>query len=86
MRSFALSGNGVDIGAVYQAIMALSSDLRGLRAEMNMRFERLGTELQAEIAEVRDMLRDYHGSVVGHGILLTEHDERLTRLEQAREP
>ena len=88
-----VSGNGADIGAVYQAIIALSTDMRAMRSEMNARFGAAETELRgvraelkAEIADLRQTLREYHGAVVGHGILLTEHDGRITRLEQGAQP
>ncbi len=82
-----MSGNGADLGAIYQAIIAISNELRSFKAEMGafkveMRAE--FREVRAEIAELRQTVRDYHGSVIGHGVLITELDERVTRLEQSR--
>lgn len=98
-----MSGNGVDLGAIYQAILAVAADARAFRAEVKAEFAsvraeiaNVRTDLRAEIASVRTDLRAeiddlrqavnaYHGSVVGHGVLISELDERVSRLER-REP
>ena len=38
--------------------------------------------LRAEVSTLREEVAAYHGSVVGHGILITELDTRLHRVEQ----
>ena len=92
-----MSGNGVDLGAIYQAIIALSENMNRLEQRMERRFDdglsRLRKDLGGEIADLhhdvsglRQEVRDYHGAVVGHGIMLTEHDERITKLEQTSRP
>lgn len=38
--------------------------------------------LKREAASLRQAITDYHGSVLGHGVLLTELEERLARVER----
>jgi chromosome segregation ATPase len=71
---------------------ALSAEIAALRADQNRRLDEQGRRLDeqgrrlegviSEIASLREALDQYHGSVMAHGMLLTEHDERLRRLEQ----
>ena len=37
---------------------------------------------KADLAGLRQTVIDYHHAVVGHGILISEHDERLGRIER----
>lgn len=38
--------------------------------------------VRRETASLRQAITDYHGSVLGHGVLLTELEERLARVER----
>lgn len=38
--------------------------------------------LKREAASLRQALTEYHGSVLGHGVLISELDERLGRVER----
>ena len=87
-----MSENGVDLGAIYGAIIAISNDLKSFKAEMHSFKAEIQAEFRAvhseisdlrhSVGELRTALNDYHGSVIGHGVLITELDERVTRLEQ----
>jgi hypothetical protein len=44
------------------------------------------TDLRADGAALRGAAAAYHGSVVSHGVLIGELDERMVRLEQRSEP
>ncbi len=68
-----MSGNGVDLAAIYGAIIAL-----------DRKVERKFADQGLEIARLRADVAAYHASVVGHGILISELDERLRRIEQDR--
>jgi hypothetical protein len=72
-------------GEVRSEIAGLRGDIAALRADHGRRLDRLETGLNqvvSDVAGLRDAVTQYHGSVMGHGILLTEHDERLRRVEQ----
>ena len=90
-----MSGNGVDIAAVYQLLSEVAktvvrhdeqfarvfAKMDGMAADMATK-----AELRAvvdDLAALRQEVRGYHASVVGHGITLTDHEERLDRLEHA---
>ena len=77
-----MSGNGADLGAIYQAILAVAADVRSFRAEVKTEFG----NVRAEMADLRQAVADYHGAVIGHGVLIGELDERVRQLEQQREP
>ncbi len=73
-----MSGNGVDLGAIYQSIVALD-------VKMDRKFEgveRRLSGLSSDVAGLRQALTEYHSSVLGHGILISELEERLRRVEQ----
>lgn len=35
-----------------------------------------------DLARLREVLVDYHSAVIGHGVLISELDDRLRRVEQ----
>ncbi len=76
----------MDLGAIYQAILAVAADVRSFRAEVKAEFGNVRAEMRAEMADLRQAVADYHGAVIGHGVLIGELDERVRRLEQDREP
>ena len=39
-------------------------------------------ETREQIVGLRRAVIEYHSSVVGHGLLISEHEERIRRLEQ----
>ncbi len=87
-----MSGNGVDLGAVYQllskvaetvtrhdrALEALGRDVTGMRRELTS----MGQSIKADMAELRQTVTHYHSSVVGHGILISDLEARVRRLEE----
>ncbi len=91
-----VSENGIDLGAIYGAIIAISNELKAFKAEMSTfkaevraEFRTVHSEvadLRHSVGELRTTLHDYHGAVLSHGVLLTELDERVTRLEQRGQP
>lgn len=92
-----MSGNGIDIGAVYGLlstvatnVLELHRNVGGLRQEVGTLRHEVG-ELRREVGKkadkddvlsLRQALTDYHSAVLGHGILITELDMRLRRVEQ----
>ncbi len=89
-----MSGNGVDLGAIYQllstvaetvtrrdqALEALGRDMAEGRAEMLDVRRSMATK--ADIAELRQTVTHYHSSVVGHGILISDLEARMRRVEE----
>ena len=105
----ARSGNGIDIGAVYQLLTEVAETVRGHSARferldarfegldarfqglnsrfegLDARFERLETRLDdvaVGLSDLRSAVTNYHGAVLGHGIMLSELDERVRRIER----
>jgi hypothetical protein len=81
-------GNGVDIAAVYQLLSQvartvtdhsrqlsdLTRDVKDLTRGVN--------ELHDGQATLRQTLTEYHSSVIGHGILIGQLEDRVRRIEQ----
>ena len=69
--------------------MATKSDLHSLRADiasdmLTMRAEMLGMQkdTRERIVGLRRAVVEYHSAVIGHGLLISEREERVRRLEQ----
>ncbi len=87
--------NGPDIAAVYQLLTQvartvtghdhklddLSAEVAGLR-EVVAAHDRKLDDLAAGVASLRDAVTHYHSSVLGHGLLISELDERVRRIER----
>jgi len=84
----ARSGNGVDLGAVYQLLSEVAERTRAHDAEfarLNGEFARLNgrlDDLDASVEDLRSAVRDYHTTVAGHGILYGELEQRIRRIER----
>ena len=90
----ALSGNGVDIGVVYQLLVGVSGRLDGMSSRLDGMFGRLDDmsgrldsherkldDLAFGLADLRSAV-NYHSTVLGHGVLISELDERVRRIER----
>jgi len=84
----AQSGNGVDIGAVYQLLLGMSGRLDAMSGRLDAVVERLDVherkldDLAAGLSDLRAAVTNYHGAVLGHGIMLSELDGRVRRIER----
>jgi hypothetical protein len=58
------------------------AEMRSLRADVASDMIDLEKRLNAQIAGLRRAVMEYHSSAIGHGILISELDERLRRVEQ----
>ena len=84
--------NGGDIGAVHQAVQSLAGEMRSGFTELRTGQQKLEAgqqkleagqqKLEAGLEDVRQTLTHYHSAVLGHGILITELETRVRRLEQ----
>ena len=90
-------GDGeIDIRAVYGLLQTMAGqfivmqrDMLTMQRTMQAEFTAIRVELakkadKADLESLRHDVNMFHASVIGHGINITEHDERLTRLEAAR--
>jgi ABC-type transporter Mla subunit MlaD len=87
--------NRPDIAAVYQLLTQvartvtghdrklddLSAEVAGLR-EVVAAHDRKLDDLSSGLASLRDPVTHYHSSVLGHGLLISELDERVRRIER----
>jgi hypothetical protein len=70
-----------DIGQI-RADMATQSDLRTLRADVAADLVTTRKELGEQIVGLRRAVIDYHTSVIGHGVIISELEARVRRVEQ----
>jgi septal ring factor EnvC (AmiA/AmiB activator) len=70
-----------DISQV-RADMATQSDLRTLRADVAADLLTTRKELGEQIVGLRRAVIDYHTSVIGHGVLISDLEARIRRVEQ----
>jgi hypothetical protein len=77
-----------DIGDVRSDIsqirgdMATQSDMHTLRADVASDILTTRKELSEQIVGLRRAVVDYHTSVVGHGVIISELGARVRRVEQ----
>lgn len=62
----------------------LRSEINSLRADVASDMLVQEKRLSDQIVGLRRSVMEYHSSVIGHGVLLTELEERVRRLEQQR--
>lgn len=88
-------GNGADIGAVYQLLREVARTVDGhtqilrehsqILSEHSQRFREIDKrldDLTAGLGSLREAVAHYHSSVLGHGVLISELDERVRRIER----
>ena len=63
-------------------IADVRSEITSLRADISSDMISLEKRLGDQIAGLRRSVMEYHSSVNGHGVLLSELEERVRRLEQ----
>ena len=66
--------NGPDIAAVYQLLTQVARTVTGHDRKLD--------DLAAGLASLRNAVTHYHSTVLGHGILISELDERVRRIER----
>ena len=76
-------------GQTLKADMATKSDLHSLRAdfasdlaEMQSEMARMQKDTCDQIVGLRRAVVEYHSAVVGHGLIISELEKRVRRLEQ----
>jgi hypothetical protein len=72
----AQSGNGVDLAAVYQLLLQMSRRMDQMSGRLDTH-ERKLDDLTVGLADLRAAVTNYHGAVLGRGVLIGELDERV---------
>ena len=62
--------------------MATKSDLHSLRADVASDMLTMQKDTREQIVGLRRAVIEYHSAVVGHGLIISELEERVRRLEQ----
>jgi hypothetical protein len=84
----ARSGNGIDLGSVYQLLTEVAGTVRSHSdslARINGRLDGVENrlaDLGASVIDLRAAVRDYHTTVTGHGMLYGELEQRIRRIER----
>ena len=91
-----MSGNGhgngeIDNAAVYGLLQTMAAqfivmqrDMQAMQRDLTwVKLELAKKSDKSDIESLRHDVNMFHASVIGHGIHITEHDERLRRLEAA---
>ena len=60
----------------------LKADMNSLRADVSSDLLSMQKDIREQIGGLRRTIVEYHSSVVGHGILISELEERVRRVEQ----
>jgi hypothetical protein len=63
-------------------IADVRSEIRSLRADVASDLLTVEKRLSEQIVGLRRAVVEYHSSAVGHGVLISEFEERLRRVEQ----
>jgi hypothetical protein len=63
-------------------IADVRSEIHSLRADVASDLVSLEKRLSEQIAGLRRAVMEYHSSAIGHGVLFTEIDERVRKIEQ----
>ena len=65
-----------------KAEMATKSDLHSLRADVASDMLTMQKETREQIVGLRRAVVEYHSAVIGDGLIISELEERVRRLEQ----
>jgi hypothetical protein len=77
----AMRGDVATMRDVMATKAELRSEINSLRADVASDMLTLEKRLGDQIVGLRRSVMEYHSSVIGHGVLLTELEERVRRLE-----
>ncbi len=67
---------------VAAAILDVRSEIQSLRADVAADFVAVRREMGEQIAGLRRAVVEYHSAVLGHGVLISELEARVRRIER----
>jgi hypothetical protein len=71
-----------DVADVRSEVHSLRADVGSDIMNLEKQIKELEKRLSDQIVGLRRSVMEYHSSTIGHGVLLTEFEERLRRLEE----
>ena len=77
-----IAGVRSEIADVRSEIADVRSEVGSLRADVASDLLTLEKRLSDQIATLRRAVMEYHSTAIGHGVLFTEIEERVRRIEQ----
>ncbi len=77
-----MRGDMATKGQIAELRAEFKSDMHSLRADVASDLLTLEKKLSEQITGLRRSVIEYHSSMIGHGVLITELEERVRRLEQ----
>ena len=63
-------------------VAEVRSEVKSLRADVASDLMTMEKRLSDRIAHLNRAVMEYHSSTIGHGVLISEFEERLQRVEQ----
>ena len=90
------SGNGTDMSTLVTMVQNVLSGQQDMRAEMHGMRAELRAEIQSlrdehgrkidevagQVSDLRQAVTEYHASVLGHGVLISQLEDRVRRIER----
>ena len=78
-----MRGDIVELRSDMHSLRAdVASDIIELEKRLNAHIIDLEKRLNAQFAGLRRAVMEYHSSAIGHGVLISEFEERLRRIEK----
>lgn len=77
----------VDITAVFQLLGSVAADVREMKSDMRdmkadiRKLDQTKAD-KADVTALRQALTEYHSSALGHGVLISEMEDRIRRIER----
>jgi hypothetical protein len=71
-----------EVAGVRSEVVEVKSDMHSLRADVAADLLSTRKELGEQIVGLRRAVIEYHTSVIGHGVLISELEARVRRVEQ----
>jgi len=71
-----------DVADVRSEVHSLRADVGSDIMNLEKQIKEQEKRLSDQISGLRRSVMEYHSSTIGHGVLLTEFEERLRRLEE----